>query len=168
MREPDPEGFTHWKMFLEENNGRPLSDKLLQMREFFSAEAKQQNLRNYPISVDSVFVENGRKRACMVIPQSIGDCYLITSLFESFREQYPDYDLYVATQPQYFGIFDNNPYIFKVIPYHPNMENEIFMIGGGEHKGLVDICFLPHITTQKQLNYLRNGQDKIAYDIYSK
>ena len=96
------------------------------------------------------------------MPESIGDVYLSTSLFKSFKDMYPDYELYVATKPEYFRILDGNPYIKKVIPYLPNMENEMEMIGAGKEKGYVDICMLPFIQTQRMLNYL--SERKIDFD----
>lgn len=167
-RDPDPEGFEHWKGFLANPNGPSIQDKRAQMHAFFIKESASLNDRNNPKKVEAVFDDNGRKKACMVMPRSLGDCYLITSLFASFREQYPDYDLYIATSPEYFPIFQGNEYVYKVIPYHPNMEDELFLLGRGPHKGLVDICFLPHVNTQKHQNYLRNGNDSFAYELYSK
>jgi hypothetical protein len=135
---------------------------------YFLEEAKRQNQRNYPVDIKTIFDDTGRQRITMVMPQSLGDCYLITSLFPSLKETYPNSDLYVATQPQFMDVFLANPHVHKVIPFMPAMENELFWIGAAGHPGYVDIAFLPYIQTQKQLNYLRNGVDKIAFQIKKK
>ena len=167
-REPDQEGFAHWLNFINSHGNGDVNNKRVQAYQYFIGEARQQNAKNFPKDLKLEFPDNGRKKAAMVMPQSIGDCYLTTSLFESFAEQYPDYDLYMVTKPEFFEVFRANPYIYKLIPFQPNMENELFWIGQGNHKGFVDICFLPFVTTQKHLNYLGNGNNNIAYDIYTK
>jgi glycosyltransferase involved in cell wall biosynthesis len=158
------EGLLFWLKEIEK--GRPRSGGPAGIYEFFIQEAKRVNQQNNPVDVSTLFDETGRKRVAMVMPQSIGDCFLITSLFPSLKEMYPDHDLYMVTQPQYFGIFEANPYIYKTIPFLPAMESELFWIGQGSHPGYVEVAFLPFITTQKQLNYLRNGKDKIAFNLY--
>jgi hypothetical protein len=45
------------------------------------------------------------------------------------------------------------------------MDNLLWSEGFGEHKGYFDITFLPYIGTQRILNYLHNGKDKIDFDI---
>ena len=100
------------------------------------------------------------------MPESIGDVFLSTSLFKSIKEQYPDYNLYVATKQEYFDILDANPYIHKVIPYVQQMDSLIWLEGVGDHKGFFDIAFLPYSQTQRFLTYLHNGKTNIAYKDY--
>ena len=105
----------------------------------------------------------GRKRALLVIKQSIGDCLIITTLLESFHETHQGYDLYIATEPKYFPIFDGCPHVFKVIPYLPQMENEMIMIGSGQVEGYFSLYMHPAVQSQRHLNYLSN--DKIAFNL---
>ena len=65
----------------------------------------------------------------------------------------PEYNIYFATEPKYFEILDNNPYIHKVIPYNQQMDNLLLMEGQGEHEGFFEITFLPYIGTQRIFNY---------------
>jgi hypothetical protein len=90
---------------------------------------------------------------------------MITSLFESLKKVYPKYNLYIATKQEHFDILIGNPYVHKVIPYVPQMDNLMWLEGAGEHKGFFEIAFLPHIGTQRVLNYLHNGKDIIEFDI---
>jgi hypothetical protein len=47
------------------------------------------------------------------------------------------------------------------------MDNLLWSEGFGDHKGYFDITFLPYIGTQRILNYLHNGKDKLDFDIKS-
>ena len=99
------------------------------------------------------------------MPRSIGDVYMTTSLLPSLAENYPDYAIYFATNPVNFPVLAGNPYIYKCIPYHPQMDDLLFLEGKGTHKGFFDIAFLPNIGTQKIFNYQHNASDKIQFDI---
>ena len=119
---------------------------------------------------------------------------MATSLFESLNAQYPDYKLYVAVKPQYAGIVQGSPYVYKVIDYDRRMENIYLMEGHGSrktqvnvydksnddlasldflsttlsdnyHEGYFDILFLSHANTQRTICYSHNGLDKIALDL---
>ncbi len=88
---------------------------------------------------------------------------MVSSLFKSFHEQYPDHDLYVGVDPKFAEVFLGNPYVKKVIAYHQIMESELAMVGQGKNPGYVDVYFHPAIGTQRQLDYLSN--DKIAHKL---
>jgi ADP-heptose:LPS heptosyltransferase len=97
------------------------------------------------------------------MPRSIGDCFLSTAIFESLREIYDisEWDLYVASEPEFKSIFDGNKNITKWIPYSQEMEDHMKMEGAGDHQGWFDICFTPHISTQRSMNYIHNGINKL-------
>lgn len=136
--------------------GQPRKD----IYNFFIEEARKENQKNKPTDIKSWFnTERPNKRALIVIKESRGDCIYVRALFKSFKEQYPNVDLYVATEPQYFDMFTADPYLFKLIPYIPQFENEMWCIGTGKKQGeaLVDIYIHPAIQTQRQLNYLSNN-----------
>jgi len=99
------------------------------------------------------------------MPDSIGDVFLSTALFESLKTTYPDYNLYVATNPNNFSVLDGNSFVHKVIPYHQMMDNLLYLEGQGANKGLFEIAYLPHIGTQRMFTYQHNGKDKIALQI---
>ena len=98
-----------------------------------------------------------------VIPKSIGDCFLSTAVIASLRKLYDDksWDLYVSSEEKYKQIFDGNTNITNWIPYSQEMENHMLMEGSGEHNGWFDICFTPHISTQRSMNYIHNGINKL-------
>jgi glycosyltransferase involved in cell wall biosynthesis len=148
-------GLSHWLTKLSEGMARQ------SIFDYFISVAKQENQKNgittqTQTNFASLLDNTGRKRALLLVKESIGDCLMMTSLFESFHQQYPNHDLYVMTSTQYAGIFDGNPYVYRVLPYIPQAENELMMIGAGQEKGFFDVYFHPAIQSQRQLNYLSN------------
>jgi len=153
----EDEGLKYWIESLKKGMRRE------EVYGFFVGEAQRLNNTFYPPKPEDFFDNTDKKRVLFVMPQSLGDCYLSTSLFKSIKELYPEHDLYVGTEQKYFTIFAGNQYVHKCVPYFQQMENELFMTGQGEHKGYVDVVFLPHLATQRQLNYL--SKNKFAYDL---
>lgn len=136
------------------------------IEDYFRRIASQDNQKNKKVDFsDLLDKDDTGKRMLYVMPESIGDIYLSTSLFKSAKELYPDYNLYVAVKPEYFDILNGNPYIHKTLQYVPQMDNLTWLEGAGDHNGYFEIAFLPYGNTQKFLTYLHNGKDKLAYDI---
>lgn len=148
--DPDPEGFKYWVNALANGQSRE------NIYGYFVKVAAEDNAKNAPPQDFGVQLdrENGRKRGLMVIKESIGDCLMLTSLFESFHQQYPDTDLYVATDPKFFEIFAGNPHVKKTLPWMPQMDNELLMCGAGQKEGYFHVYMNPAIGTQKLLDYL--------------
>ena len=109
--------------------------------------------------------EDKGKRILYVIPESERDVFMSTSLFKSIKDTYPEYNLYVATKPPYFDLLEGNPYVHKIIPYFPQMDNLLWLEGQGDHEGFFEIALLPHICTQRMINHLHNGKDKINFKV---
>tara|TARA_Y100000310_G_scaffold343843_2_gene453441 strand:- start:1186 stop:3132 length:1947 start_codon:yes stop_codon:yes gene_type:complete len=116
------------------------------------------------------------KKVMFVIPQSIGDVYLCTSLFPSLKKQYPDHKLYVATSPHFQGMILGNPYVDEIVDYYPEME-DVYRLEGCSNRNtrahvayagkesLFDVVLLPYLLAQKFSCYTHNGKDEIAFDI---
>jgi len=154
----DDDGHKYWMGELKK--GAPRRD----IENYFRQVALQDNQKKEKIPFEDVLDKDDEgKRILYVMPQSIGDVFLSTSLFRSIKEQYPDHNLYVATQPQFREVLDGLPYVHKVINYIPQMDNLLWLEGKGDHKGFFEVAYLPHIGTQRMLTYLHNGKDKIAY-----
>ena len=68
-------------------------------------------------------------------------------------------------KPEYFTFIDDNPYVHKLLPYAPILENNFLMEGAGQHEGLFKIAFYPHNTTQKHASYLHNSADKLQFSL---
>jgi glycosyltransferase involved in cell wall biosynthesis len=162
MRDVDnqDEGFKYWMAEIDKGTDRR------NIENFFRQTAVKDNQKNQKVDFADILGKDDKgKRVLYVMPESIGDVYNSTSLFKSIKETYPNYNLYVATQPQYFEILEGNPFIYKIIPYTPQMDNLLWLEGSGEHDGYFEIAFLAHLGTQRMLNYLHNGKDKIAYEL---
>jgi glycosyltransferase involved in cell wall biosynthesis len=133
---------------------------------FFIKTASEENSKNKKVDFSSLIDKNpNKKRALFVIKESRGDCLIATQLFESLHEQHPDTDLYVACDPQFMNIFAGNPYVYKILPYQPFMEQEMICIGAGQNKedNLFHYYFHPCIGTQRLLNYL--SDTNIAFSL---
>tara|TARA_Y100000588_G_scaffold385993_1_gene480532 strand:+ start:9069 stop:10985 length:1917 start_codon:yes stop_codon:yes gene_type:complete len=105
------------------------------------------------------------KRIAFILPESAGDVFMSTALLGRIKKLYPEYNIYFFTKPAFRGLLDGNPHIHKVIPYFEACEQLLFLEGAGDHKGFFEVAYLPHIGTQRQLNYLHNAKDKIELDL---
>ena len=155
----DDEGLLYW---LKEIDNGMTRDKI---ENYFRTVAKKDlaGKTKTDNSIDNYLIKNNKKRILYVMPRSIGDCFLSTAIFPSIRLAYPEqeWDFYVSTMPEYKSIFDGNKNITAWIPYTEQFENHMLMEGMGSHNGWFDICFTPHISTQRSMNYIHNGRSKL-------
>jgi glycosyltransferase involved in cell wall biosynthesis len=156
--ENNDDGVRYW---LDElSKGKSRAD----VENYFRHVANEKNKESKKISFEDLLDKDDEsKRLLYVMPESIGDIFLSTSLFKSIKEQYPNYKFYVATKQEYFDVLEANPYVDKIIQYVPQMDSLIWLEGGGDHNGFFEIAFLPYSQTQRFLTYLHNGKTNIAY-----
>ena len=139
------------------------------VEKYFRQIALQENEKNKKIDFESFLDETDKgKRILYAIPESIGDIYMSTALFENIKKQYPEHNLYVAVMPEYFQILQGNPFIHRLIQYTPQMDQLLWLEGIGDHEGYFDIAFLPFGGTQRFLDYVHNGKTKIQFNIKDK
>ena len=158
----EDEGLRHWLDQIEKNAPKQ------QIENYFRQIATQEIQKNNKIELKEIFdKDENLKRLLLVQPESIGDVFLITSLFESIRNRYPkdQYKFYVATKTEYRDIIDGNPYVDKWIPYDPIMDNLIILEGGMGNEKICDIVYNPYFGTQRLLSYMHNGEDKIELEL---
>ncbi len=158
--EPDPDGLKHWISQLSAGISRDA------IYRYFIGQAQKDNAASAPPQDfwSQLDKTTGRRRALWTIKESIGDCAICTSLFASFHEQYPNHDLYVGTDPKHFEVFSLNPHIFRVLPYHPAMEQELMMTGAGHgEEPYFHVFFHPAIGSQRLLGYL--SPNSIAHQL---
>ena len=151
--EPDPQGKSYWMNLLAQ--GAPREQLINQFRNI--AQNDNQKLGTTNKKFEDQLDNTGRKKLLIVAKESAGDLICITSLLDSFKESYPDHDMYLACDPQYNEIWDGNKNIHKVIPYEGFMESEIICTGQGENKGFFDAYCHLTVGTQRQLNYLSHS-----------
>jgi ADP-heptose:LPS heptosyltransferase len=90
---------------------------------------------------------------------------MVNALLQNLKFLYPEYNLYIFTDPKFFDLIRDNPVIHKILPYNPICDNLLFMEGQGQHKGFFELAFLPTITTQKHFGYQHNGKDKLQFSL---
>jgi len=157
------DGHKHWMEQLRKEAKRK------DVERYFREVALKENEKNKQQSFEDILDKDDEgKRILYVMPESAGDVFMVTSLFESLKETYPEYNLYVATKNQFFPILEGNPYIHKVISYIPQMDQLLWLEGFGNHKGYFDIAFIPFVNTQRILTYIHNGKDRIAFNLEKK
>lgn len=125
----------------------------------------QSTIENQLQYISSQIKNHEKKKVLFIVPESAGDIFLSTSLLRSLKENYLDYDIYFSCKPEYKDLLKNNPFITNIIDYQPCMDNQIIMEGTGDWKGLFDISIMATVLTQRIINYLNNGQTKIAINL---
>ena len=101
--------------------------------------------------------EDEGKRILVAVPDSKKDVLLTSALLPSMKSMYPEYNIYFATNPNFFEMLDGNKHIYKVLPFIDEMGNPLWAEGSGDTKGKFEICFLPTIDK----SYTHNGKDKL-------
>ncbi len=156
------DGHKYWMEQL--NNKTPRQN----IENFFKNKAEEENKENLPFKIeDSLDKDDEGKRILVVMPGSIGDVFMSTSILKSLASTYKDYNIYFATSPEYFEILDANPFIHKTIAYNSKMDDLLWLEGRSEHKGFFEVAYLLHLGTQRLFNYQHNGKDLIALDLAS-
>lgn len=138
------------------NLGQPRDKILHRVRQM--AEGENQGLRD-KVTFESLLDENPNGRVAVVLPRSVGDVFLATSLLPSIKRRYPNKDLYFITDPSNFELLAGNPYIHKALPYLPELDNTLFLEGQGEHQGHFDVAYRLGAMTQQDNLYSHNGID---------
>jgi glycosyltransferase involved in cell wall biosynthesis len=158
----EDEGLQHWLHKLSQNVPKD------QIENYFRSVASEELNKTQKFDLESYFdKDENLKRIVIIQPESIGDIFLLTSIFESIRNRYSKdkYKVYVATKQEYKDLIDGNPFIDKWIPYHQAMDSIILMEGNNQHKGYCDIAYYPYFSTQRLLDYMHNGIDKIDLEL---
>lgn len=129
------------------------------IEEYFRNEAMKENHKidqqESKTTLREIIGFSDEKKLLFVIPESIGDVFMATSLLKGIKEKYPEHKLIVATSPQYFTILKGNQYVDKTIQYLPEfMDSELLMTGQGKQKGFVDVYIHATVFLQRFLNYI--------------
>jgi len=121
---------------------------------------KNAAIQKVDLKLEDFFEGPDEKRIAVVMPESAGDVLMVNSLLQNFKAIYPEYNIYFVTQPQFFPMVDDNPFVHGIIPYSAGMDNLLFWEGRGEYAGHVDMAFLPFIETQRVLGQIHSGADR--------
>lgn len=152
MRDDD-DGVRYWLSRLSAGIGRQ------QIIDYFRSVAIKDNneIMTKDKPPEQIIEETGKKRFLMVCPESIGDIFYCSALFQSWRKNHPEWDLYFSCKKEYHELLEGNEYVFKVLEYKDEHQNELWATGYSNVKGLFDgYCFIP-VLTQKFLSYITNN-----------
>jgi glycosyltransferase involved in cell wall biosynthesis len=155
-------GHEHWIKKLSE--GTPREDIL----EYFVriAEKENEKILNKRKMEDFLDGDSPDGRVAVVMPGSAGDVLWVNSLIGNLKKLYSDHDIYFITDPKFFPFIEDHPGIHKLIPYSSDIDALHLLEGVGSHEGFFEVAYVPHVGTQKVLNYTHNGKDKIQLDLY--
>ena len=156
----EADGIKHWELRLSKDLDRQ------KVYNHFIQTANKSNQENQKTPFqDLLDKEDEGNRILFVMPENDIDVFNSTSLLKYIKDKYNECNIYFATKTEYFDILKGNPYIHKLIPYDPIMNNFVWSEGMGEHKGMFKFCLLPHSNTHLNANYIHNGNNHIEYDI---
>ncbi len=156
------EGWKHWMKSLQMGMRRE------EIHNYFKKVGTEENAKHTkPVNFEDILNPNDKKRLLLIMPESIGDVFLLTALFRSIREQYPrpDWSFYFATKAENVEIIGGNENLDYAISYVPEMDNHLWLTGMGDHKGYFNVVLHPYFGTQRSLDYLNNAQDNIGLDL---
>ena len=121
---PDDEGVKHWIARLESDLDRG------EVLNYFKKIASQ-NESSKQIEFDEFLDDTGNKRALLVFGGSASDLILCTTIFKSFTESHPNYDLYVSCKNDYHHLISGHPSVHKLLPFRESIRKESLMLGFG-------------------------------------
>jgi hypothetical protein len=147
------EGFKKWIKDLSEG-----SINQYKLYHHFIEIAKTENLKKPKVFSDLLSEDDEGKRIAIIMPSSATDLLLINSLIANLQKKHRKHNIYVFTQPQFFECIEDNPHVYKCIPYSESVDNPILMEGFGENKGFFEAAYYPSATTQNLPCYIHNGK----------
>ena len=138
--------------------------KTVELKKQAKEEGKKEETKK--VNIEELIKEVPLKdRIGVILPRSAGDVLIANSLMENLQELYPDKKIFFSTSPEFFDLINDNPFVYKVIPYSESFESLYLLEGQNNHEGLFDIAFLPHCMTQKTYSYTHNGKDKNQFKL---
>ena len=154
------EGLAYW---LDKIKNDVTRDQIL---DHFRKVAKKENSEIDQRSIED-FLDEGdpMSRILIVLEEAEEDVFLINGMLDNLSKLYPDCKIYVATNPKYCSLIEDNPSCHKVIPYDKKMNDSLLMEGYGSHPGYFRVALYPTLTTQVLPNYFHNGLDKNIFNI---
>ena len=133
-------------------------------------ELEKTDKESYSIK-DHIDSHDEGRRLAVILPKSIGDVFMATSLLKNIKCLYPDYNIYFVTEPAYFPVLEGNPYIHKTIPFNKVFMDVLKLEGYSnrtdypDDKGFFEIAIILNVHNQVVLNYTRNAKDKLQFDL---
>lgn len=168
--EPDAPGFNNWMTDL--GRGRSREDIV----GFFKSQADEHNRKELirtgqgakvaptnAINITDYLDPKDTFRVLVVLPGTAGDLHLLTGTLKALAHKHGGANIYLACEPKFNDIVKNLPFIKNIIPYGQNLDNGKAV----EKSGLFNICYTPHIITQRFEHYVHNGHGKHLIKAYA-
>jgi len=147
------DGFKKWYADLTSNK---ISQK--DLYHHFIEVARKENLKK-PIAFEEMLSKEDKgKRVAVIIPQSGTDLLFVNSLMKNLQTKHKNHNIYIFTKPEFFEYIEDNPHVYKCLPYSESLDNPISMEGFGDHEGFFEAAYYPATTTQKIPCYIHNGK----------
>ena len=147
------EGYKKWYLDLERSQ---INQE--QLYHHFIEVARQENLKK-PIAFEDMLSKDDKgKRVAVIIPQSGTDLIFINSLMKNLQKKHKGQNIYIFTRPEFFEYIEDNPHVYKCLPYSEALDNPVSMEGFGKHEGFFEAAYYPATTTQKVPCYIHNGK----------
>jgi hypothetical protein len=146
-------------------------EKIYEALKIATSKEKEHNEKTEIKLEDFLTPGDNKGKLAVVLPKSIGDIFMATSLLPDIHNIYPEYKIYFICESQYHEILYGNPYIHKVLPFTSECHDALVLEGFSNRKdrsdfaGYFDIAILLHINNQVVLNYTRNSKDRISLDL---
>jgi hypothetical protein len=147
------DGFKHW--FHKIKSGEVDQNALYH---HFIEVAKKENSKK-PVSFEDILSADDKgKRVAVIMPESGTDVLFINSLLKNLQKKHKGMNIYIFTKPEYFEYIEDNPCVYKCIPYSNVLDNPVSLEGFGTHEGFFEAAYYPGTTTQKVPCYIHNGK----------
>lgn len=163
-RQPDDDGRNHWLQTLKGGHPREQVEKYFRnITETKNHAASLLGQGDTQIMMSPIEkIANGMNkddkfRILYCIPETAGDVLISTGILAALQEKYPTASIYVATNKKYFDILKNNPYVKGVFEYCNELDNYRSSEPFGPSRGFVDLCFCPHLVTQRIPHWIHGG-----------
>lgn len=149
----EDDGRKYWNQFLSQpGDQNQLRNSMIQS---MRGAGQEHNNKVAPkLSLQDLLDKTDKERCLLILKESLGDAYIITSLLPEIKLKYPNASIYLATDPKYWEVFDLNEDITACIPWSQELENEMLVTGFGNQKGLFNYFHNIGLTSQRSLNYL--------------
>ncbi len=173
VEEPDAPGFQYWMGDIGKGRAR---DNIVA---YFKQQADEHNAKELKrigksgaakggksITISDYIDKEDTFRILVVMPGTAGDLHLLTGSLKALHKKFnrkEKWGLYLSCDERFFDVVKNLPFIKNLIPYGNTLDNAKAV----EKSGLFNICYTPHIITQRFEHYVHNGYGKHLINAYA-
>jgi hypothetical protein len=156
------EGVQHWLQKIQQKV--PKND----IENYFRKVAVEESAKNNQKTFEEILDNNdAQKRILVVMPDSQLEIFMLSGMLESIKDKYPENNIYVAINEKFQDLILGNPFVHKVIPYIPPMDDITSMERNEEtNSGFFEIVFPFQLITQKLNLFHHQRENKIDFNIH--